>query len=250
MNHSPLETPEPSTNSGDSQAEPPLATSLVETESSQVPENSIDDNMPGAQTALEHLAAIENEMPGKILDPRYKEINEALDRRLTVLNEFANWKLVGMRVLVNALTLGFVILILPNVSIPNPSLRGLLVLGAVFGLINAFVRPVLQFLIFPLLFASYGLVVVLIETLMLWLLSILLPEYLHLGSILGALGAGFLVGIIGLFLETLLGMTPPIIDPQQLTKAQRAKLRWLKTTRPKPAKDTQANVKGEPVHGS
>ena len=89
------------------------------------------------------------------------------------------------------------------------------VLGAVFGLLNAFVKPIIQFLTLSLLFVTYGLVIIFINTLMLLILEFLFTDILLIENIWWAIAGGFLIGLLGIFLENLLGLTPPIVDTEQ-----------------------------------
>jgi putative membrane protein len=84
------------------------------------------------------------------------------------------FRIALVRIPVNALALGLTAFLLPGVHVhASHPLLGYLVLGAVFGLVNAFVKPALQFLLLPLLIASLGLVVVLVDVLAFWLLDLL-----------------------------------------------------------------------------
>jgi hypothetical protein len=65
------------------------------------------------------------------------------------------------------------------------------------------------------IFASYGLVIVLVNALLLLLLNWLFPEYFAADSLLWALVAGALIGLLGTFLENLLGLVPPIVPDEE-----------------------------------
>jgi putative membrane protein len=126
-----------------------------------------------------------------------------------------NWKLMLLRVIVNGLALAVIALILPGIRIITDGLLvNLLILGAVMGVLNAIVKPIIQFLTFPILFVSYGLVVVVINAMLLWLLSVLyiFEQRFFIDSIWAALFGGLVFGLLGIFLENLLGMTPPLVD--------------------------------------
>jgi putative membrane protein len=85
----------------------------------------------------------------------------------------------------------------------------LLASGLLFGLLNAFIRPVLQFIMFRFLFITFGLVLILINIFMLWLLARLTPGWFYSDSIWWTILAAILVGLLGVFFETLLGLRPP-----------------------------------------
>lgn len=121
-------------------------------------------------------------------------------------------RLAVVRVPANAAALAFTVAVLPGVHVTTarPAIA-YLVLGAVFGLVNAFVKPALQFLVLPLLLASFGLVVVLVDVLTFWLLEVLFGK-LDADGVLWLVAAGALLGLLSFVLDVLLGLTPPIVD--------------------------------------
>jgi putative membrane protein len=88
-----------------------------------------------------------------------------------------------------------------------------LILGLVIGVLNAFLRPVLQFITLRLIFVTGGLILILINAILLWKLKLLLPEKLAFDNIITIFLAAFLVGFFVLVLESLFGVTPLIINP-------------------------------------
>jgi putative membrane protein len=122
------------------------------------------------------------------------------------------WRVTAGRVLVNALAVALVVLVLPGVKeyADHPFL-GYVLLGALFGLLNALVKPLMQFVALPLLLGSMGLVVILIDILLFWILEQLTP-------LLGSSGfgwvalAGVLLGLLTGVLDNLLGLVPPIVS--------------------------------------
>ena len=117
-----------------------------------------------------------------------------------------------MRIVVNGLAIALTAWLVPNIAVLDNRLIGYLLLGATFGLLNAFVRPIIQFLTLSLIFVTYGLVVIIINAIMLYLLAWLLPQFIQVTGLVWALIGGLVVGLLGLFLESLLGLTPPIVD--------------------------------------
>ena len=91
-------------------------------------------------------------------------------------------------------------------------MKTFLILGASMAILNAVVKPALQILTLPLIFVSYGLVVVAINGVLLLLLSWLFPERIDVSSLFVAFVGGAIIGVITIFLENLFGLTPPIID--------------------------------------
>ncbi len=85
-----------------------------------------------------------------------------------------------VRFVVSALSLALTVLVVPHVyySGDYPVLSWFFI-SAVFGLLMAFVKPLLQLVLLPLLFVSYGLVIVLINTIVIWLLALVFPARFH-----------------------------------------------------------------------
>lgn len=124
-----------------------------------------------------------------------------------------NWRLAIGHIVVNALSLALVMILLPGLKLmhPNP-IWSFLVAGLLFGVLNTFVRPVLQFIMFNFLFATFGLVLVLINFILLLILDWLIPGWFQADSLWWALLAALLIGLFGVLFTNLLGMSPPVID--------------------------------------
>ena len=117
--------------------------------------------------------------------------------KLFNLSRSFNWRILLVRILVNAVTL-VVLAILPGITFVDPSLGKLLLMALVLGLINAFIKPILQFLTLSFLFVTYGFVLILINAVVLLLLARLFQSY-QLASIWAALLGGALIGLISSF---------------------------------------------------
>jgi putative membrane protein len=122
---------------------------------------------------------------------------------------------VLMRWLVCAISLALTSLLVPHVyfmgEYPLDRVLAWVVVSAVFGLLIAFVKPLVQLVLLPLIFVSFGLVVVLINTIIIWLLSVIFTHWFVVDHILWALIAGLVSGLLVTVFENLLGITPPII---------------------------------------
>lgn len=121
------------------------------------------------------------------------------------------WRAMLVRFLVNVVTVFLVVVLVPKVYFVNFSFLNLLLIALVLGILNATIKPVIQFFTLPFIFISYGLIIVLINSFMLWLLSRIFPEVLAVDRVFWALIAGALYGIISSFLESLCGLNEPII---------------------------------------
>lgn len=131
-----------------------------------------------------------------------------------------------VRWVVSALSLALTAIIVPHVFFmgqdPLDRVLAWLVVSAVFGLLLTFIKPLVQLLLLPLIFVSFGLVVVLINTIIIWLLAWIFAGWFHVDHLLWALLAGLVSGVVVTVFENLLGMTPPIILGQ--TEALRIRL--------------------------
>ena len=95
-----------------------------------------------------------------------------------------------MRVVVNGLAIALTAWLLPGITVVEPRVLNFLILGAVFGLLNAFVKPIVQFLTLCLLFVTYGLVSIFINTMILLIVAFLFGELLIIQNIWWALAGG------------------------------------------------------------
>jgi ubiquinone biosynthesis protein len=122
-----------------------------------------------------------------------------------------NWRVTLVQFLANAVVIGVLILVLPGFVLHSKHVvLAVLWLAAVFGILSALVRPALEFFFLPYVLQSLGLVVVLIDAVLLALLAV--TRALEIRGF-GALVVGAVVaGLIGFFLDSLLGLTPPVVE--------------------------------------
>jgi putative membrane protein len=125
------------------------------------------------------------------------------------------------RIVVNGIAVVLVVLLLPGVhaSTVHPVVAAL-VAGALLGLINAFIKPAIEFVVLPLLLGSLGLVIILVNILVFWLLDRLTP-FLHTSGPLWDVLAGVLLGLLCYVLDNLTGLTPPIISDRPRAERSR-----------------------------
>ena len=117
-------------------------------------------------------------------------------------------------VVVNGGAVALVVLLLPGLkeNTGHPVL-GYLALGVIFGVINAFVKPVIQFVALPALLSSLGLIVIVVDVVTFWLLDALTP-LLHTRGFWAVLAAGVVLGVLSYLLDNVLGLVPPIYQEQ------------------------------------
>ena len=87
-----------------------------------------------------------------------------------------NWRFLLVRILVNAIALAVTAAIVPKIYFVDKSIWNWLFMALMLGVLNALLKPILQFLTLQLIFVTYGLVIVLINALILLLLSFLFPS--------------------------------------------------------------------------
>lgn len=142
----------------------------------------------------------------------------------TKLPQHFRWRAILIRFLVNAVTIFVVVVLTPQVYFVDPTLLHLLLLALVLGILNAMLKPIIQFFTLPFIFISYGLIIILINSLLIWLLARIFPDALVVDNLFWALVAGALYGIISSFLESLFGLNEPIIpddSPEDMALRER-----------------------------
>ena len=76
----------------------------------------------------------------------------------------------AVRVLINALALIAAVWLVPNIRAPH-EIWALLVVAAIFGLVNSYIKPIAKLLSLPLNVMTFGLVGLVVNTLMLLLVA-------------------------------------------------------------------------------
>lgn len=136
-------------------------------------------------------------------------------KKTSILNNL-NWKILLIRLLVNAIAIILVAILMPNIYFVQFSLINVLIIGLVLGLLNAFLKPVLMFLTAQFFFATFGLMVILINTLFLYLIARWFPQILVVHGLIWAFIGGAVLGLVSNTLENLLGVYPPIVPEDDL----------------------------------
>jgi ubiquinone biosynthesis protein len=116
------------------------------------------------------------------------------------------------RLLINTLLISLTVLLLPGLEIQNASLLWYLFFGALFGLINTFVRPFVIFATGRYVIRTLGLFMVVINSFMLALVSWLSPIEWDVNNIFTVLLAGAIIGILSALFDAVLGLNRPILD--------------------------------------
>ena len=119
-----------------------------------------------------------------------------------------------IRLLVNAAALWVATRLVPGVSFDGGALPFLGV-ALVFGVINAFIRPVMKVLTFPLIIVTLGIFALVVNGLMLWLTSSLSAS-LGLGFHVSGFWAAFFGGLVVSLVSTILSLL--IREPSSATR--------------------------------
>src|SRR5258708_37837548 len=96
--------------------------------------------------------------------------------------------------------------LLPGIHIVNQDLGTLLLIGLIFGIVNALVKPLLSLLTCPFIILTLGLFILVINGAMLLLTANLSGGRLIVDGFWWAVGGGIIMGIVGLVLESVLGV--------------------------------------------
>ena len=111
-----------------------------------------------------------------------------------------------IRIAINAVAIDMTASFLPGIHVLNNELSTLLILGLIFGLVNALVKPILSLLTCPFILLTLGLFIFVINGLTLMLTASLSSGRLSVDNLGWAILGGIIMGIIGVVLETMLGL--------------------------------------------
>lgn len=99
----------------------------------------------------------------------------------------------AIRVLINAVAIAITAILIPNIQIADNDISTLLLLGLIFGIVNAMLKPILILLTCPVVLLSLGLFILVINGIMLMITDALAGDRL---VIEGGIGAAMLGGIV------------------------------------------------------
>jgi len=111
-----------------------------------------------------------------------------------------------LRVIVYAIGIALVAELVPGITVANDTIGTLLIIGLVFGIVNAILKPILTILTCPLVILSLGLFILVINAIMLLITANFLPDRLQIEGFWPAFLGGILMSIISLVLERVLGV--------------------------------------------
>jgi putative membrane protein len=107
--------------------------------------------------------------------------------------------------LINTLAVLVAVYVVPGLKFKDNSLWTPFVTSLVLGILNAFIRPIMDFLALPLLILTLGLFRIVINALLLYLVSLLMGNYFEVRNFWSALLGALVISVIGLILNTMTG---------------------------------------------
>ncbi len=114
---------------------------------------------------------------------------------------------VVIRIVIYAIGIALVAKIVPGIHLANDSIGTLVVIAIVFGLMNAILKPIVEFLTCPLVILSLGLFVLVINALLLLLTAALIPAQMKIDGFWPAFLGGIVMSIITIVMEQVLGVS-------------------------------------------
>ena len=106
----------------------------------------------------------------------------------------------ALRVIVNGAAILLAAAIVPGIAVRHQDVWTLLLVGLVIGLVNAFLKPVVDVFAFPLLIVTLGLFQLVVNALLLLLVGWLVPDLVIDGFWPAFVGA-LIVSVAGILLE-------------------------------------------------
>lgn len=106
-----------------------------------------------------------------------------------------------LRIFINALALYVASYYIPGISYDG-GLGILIIGGIILGILNAIVRPILVILSCPLILLTLGLFYIIINTVILYLASMLMPGY-SINSFISAIGGSLVISVLNWLLSWL-----------------------------------------------
>ncbi len=89
--------------------------------------------------------------------------------------------------------------IIPGIIFVGPR-KILLLIGLTMGIINYFIKPIINFFLFPIRLLTFGLIGVVINIVIVWFTaSVLFPSYLKISTIPALLGATTIIWAVNFF---------------------------------------------------
>jgi len=112
-----------------------------------------------------------------------------------------------LRILINALALGTAVYFIDGIR--YDSIGDLLLVAIIFGVLNAFVKPILKFLTCPLQILTLGLFTLVLNALLLWLTAWVANGFLDIGFYVD----GFIPAFFGALIVSVVSIVADFLIP-------------------------------------
>ena len=111
-----------------------------------------------------------------------------------------------LRVIVSAIAIAVTAALLPGIRVINNDIFTFLLLGLIFGIVNALIKPIVTLLSCPLVILTLGLFLFVINGIMLLITAALSGGRLFVDGLGWAVVGGIIMGLVNIVLEVLLGI--------------------------------------------
>lgn len=110
-----------------------------------------------------------------------------------------------IRVIISAIAITITASLLPGITLTNDTIGTVLIIGLVFGIVNAIVKPLLIFLTCPAVIVTLGLFILVINGAML-MLTASFVDALQIDGWGTAIVGGIIMSIVTMVFESLMGL--------------------------------------------
>ena len=137
-----------------------------------------------------------------------------------LIRTLGNWKVLLMGLLINMVSITAAAILLPGITILERRLITFVLLGITLGVLNTVVKPILQLLTIRLLFITYGINVIIINTIMLLLLNWIFGDAFEVSGLFTAILGAIIIWSLSTFLDYVFGVLPPLGYMQALREEE------------------------------
>ena len=123
-----------------------------------------------------------------------------------LIRTLGNWKVLLMGLLINMVSITAAAILLPGITILERRLITFVLLGITLGVLNTVIKPILQLLTIRLLFITYGINVIIINTIMLLLLNWIFGDAFEVSGLFTAILGAIIIWSIGLLSDQIARM--------------------------------------------
>lgn len=110
-----------------------------------------------------------------------------------------------IRIVVNAVAIAITAALLPGITV-NGGIGSYLIIGLIFGIVNALVKPIVKLLTCPLIIVTLGLFILVINGAMLMLTGAISDGRLVVAGWGSAIIGGIIMGVVNVILEAVTGL--------------------------------------------